>query len=536
MDQYSGASAHTVPQFTMPYGIVSMVSYIRTHCAFPVECDLLDFNVVLKTVLEENNTTEWLRIFHDAISERLRTFRPTLVGISALFNISFKYIELCARACKDQLSDVPVVAGGGLPSAAFREVLSRCPSVDAVCKGEGEIPLADLLNADDMKGALESHVSWVSGAAASSGKIPEHTFVQDLDDIPLLDYSIINLDHYNSRSLDKRRIGVKKREMAIHTSRGCPFHCIFCSNPSLHGHKVRAMSVARVCETILLMKEKYGLTVLLIEDDHFFFDKNRAKEILRRVAKLNIRVEFPNGVAVYAIDAEIAELFKAAGVSAVALAVESGSDYVLNKIIRKPLRVSAVREKVRVLRDAGVQVHAFIVIGLPGEMPEHRRETLQMLLEAGFDWAHIFCAVPILGSRLHEICVINGYIDEKDFADHVVAKSVIHAPGVDPDDIERTAYYFNLSVNFVHNYNMKIENYQTAVDYFANVANKYPNHAFGHYFLAKALEGCGRFDEADKSRKKYRQAIEADPWWHEHAVAHGLESRREAVLQAARKG
>ena len=51
------------------------------------------------------------------------------------------------------------------------------------------------------------------------------------------------------------------------------------------------------------------MTVLLLEDDHFFNDKDRAKQILRELAALGIRVEFPNGVAVYAIDDEVAELF-----------------------------------------------------------------------------------------------------------------------------------------------------------------------------------------------------------------------------------
>ena len=82
------------------------------------------------------------------------------------------------------------------------------------------------------------------------------------------------------------------------------------------------MSIERVVSDVRRMKEEFGMTVLLLEDDHFFNDKDRAKQILRELAALDIRVEFPNGVAVYAIDDEVADLFSKAGVSAVALAVE----------------------------------------------------------------------------------------------------------------------------------------------------------------------------------------------------------------------
>ena len=246
----------------------------------------------------------------------------------------------------------------------------------------------------------------------------------------------INLDFYNNRSIDKQYADQPKREMAIHTSRGCPFLCVFCSNPSLHGRKVRTMSIERVVSDVRRMKEEFGMTVLLLEDDHFFNDKDRAKQILRELAALDIRVEFPNGVAVYAIDDEVAELFSKAGVSAVALAVESGSDHVLNNIIRKPLKKRLIRPAVEALRKFNVRSHVFIVIGLPGEQDEHRDETLQMLLDSGFDWVHVYLAMPIFGSRLYDICVENGYIENTQSQDFVATKSVIRAPGVDPVKLE----------------------------------------------------------------------------------------------------
>ena len=519
-----------MPPFTIPYGILSLQAYLAAHCARSVEIDVMDLNLPMRQAVDNNETIDLLARFEALVAERVRSFKPTIAGISALFNISFRYIGDVARVVRENAPEALIVAGGGLPSAAYQQVLEMCPAVDAICKGEGEIPLRDLVDAEDRVALLEGHASWITRRGVAAGKIPGHTFVQDLDEIPMLEYGALNLDDYNSRSIDKRFTGQKKREMAIHTSRGCPFKCVFCSNPSLHGHQVRAMSVERVAAEVRRMKEEWGMTVLLIEDDHFFYDKARAKAVLRALVEMNVRIEFPNGVAVYAIDEEVAELFSQAGVSTVALAVESGSDYVLNKIIKKPLKTIMVKDKVKMLREHGVQSHVFIVLGLPGELDEHRQQTLDLLLDVGFDWAHIFCAVPIFGSRLHEICVDKGYIEETNFLDHVNTKSVIRAPGVDPDEIERTAYQMNLMANFVHNFNLKAGNYETARRYFENVVNKYPAHAFGHYALAQAYEGLGRANDAVESRRKFDEILAADDWWREQSEKYGLSPKKEGLV------
>ena len=271
------------------------------------------------------------------------------------------------------------------------------------------------------------------------------------------------------------------------------------------------------------MRDEFGMTVLMVEDDHFFQDKERAKTLLRELAKLNIRLEFPNGVAVYAIDEEVAELFSKAGVSAVVLAVESGSDHVLNNIIKKPLKKKLIKPAVEALRKFDVRSHVFIVTGLPGEMDEHRQETLEMLLDNGFDWVHVNIAMPIFGSRLYDICVENGYLDNPTSNDLVTTKAAIRAPGVDPVALEAFAYEAQLRVNFVENYNMKIGRYDVALNYLKNVTNKYPDHAFGQLYLAKCLFSLGQFAEARIHAIEALTIFEGDEWWRNLAEKMGVD-------------
>ena len=127
----------------------------------------------------------------------------------------------------------------------------------------------------------------------------------------------------------------------------------------------------------------------------------------------------------------------------------------LNNIIRKPLKKKLIGPRSTRCANS-TSAPTFIVIGLPGEQDEHRDETLQMLLDSGFDWVHVYLAMPIFGSRLYDICVDNGYIENANSQDFVATKSTIRAPGVDPVKLEAFAYEMQIRANFVENHNMKL--------------------------------------------------------------------------------
>lgn len=512
-----------LPAFTIPYGILSMEAYLKANCTTEIEIRLVDLNVTLKELVDEDRADSHEEIFAQQLTDILSEFRPDIVGVSALFNSSFRYIQSLVSTVKAFNASILTIAGGGLPSAAHKMMLEKCPDLDAICKGEGENPLKVLLDAEDRDAVLADHKAWITREGVVCGKVPAHDFIDQLDEIPQLNYELLNLDHYNSRSIDKRYADEARREMAIHTSRGCPFLCVFCSNPSLHGRTVRFMSIERVVEDVRRMRDEFGMTVLMVEDDHFFHDKERAKALLAALADLGVRLEFPNGVAVYAIDEEVAELFSRAGVSAVALAVESGSDHVLNNIIKKPLKKKLIRPAVEALRKFNVRSHVFIVAGLPGEEDEHREETLEMLLHNGFDWIHVYLAIPIYGSRLYDICVEKGYIKSTDNDDFVATKTVLNVPGQDPKKLEDYAYETQLRVNFIENYNMRIGRYDVAIHYMKNVCDKYPDHAIGQYYMAQCYAATGEQDLAIAHAAKAQEIFERDEWWRSLAARYEVD-------------
>ncbi len=149
-----------------------------------------------------------------------------------------------------------------------------------------------------------------------------------------------------------------------------------------------------------------------------------------------------------------------------------------------------------------------------------------MLLDNGFDWIHVYLAIPIFGSRLYDICVENGYIGNTGNENFVATKSVIRAPGIDPVKLEAFAYETQLRVNFVENYNMKIGRHDIALYYMKNVVDKYPDHAFGHLYVSQCYAALGDRELALEHAASAGSIFETDDWWKALADRHGCDYPR----------
>lgn len=300
-------------------------------------------------------------------------------------------------------------------------------------------------------------------------------------------------------------------------------NCVFCAEPSFHGANMRYVSVDKVVEHVAMLKDRYGLSVLTIYDDQILMAKDRAKELFRRLAALDIRVEMPNGVTLSYIDAEMAELMAAAGVDTIFLAIEHGSQRVLKDIIKKPIAFKRIKPTVALLQAAGIYCQGFFVIGLPGETRAERQETRDAVVDWGLDWASFNYATPLRGSELFRMCREKGWIAPEHLPIGAIdmTEYVIRAPGMDKAEIEDFVFSTNLDVNFVNNRNMRVGRYEVARDAFAELITRHPGQPFAHYYLAECQARLGGHGGA--SRERYREIIAGSPTWRAAAERFRLE-------------
>ena len=139
-DYLNKSRAAILPSFTMPYGILSMESYLSAHCTSAIDLQLLDLNITLQRLVEQRFEGDYSAVFAREIEAKLCDFRPQFAGISALFNWSNRYVRTSSKSARTSIPDRHA-GRQGLPSAAYKLMLEGCPALDAICKGEGEFPL-----------------------------------------------------------------------------------------------------------------------------------------------------------------------------------------------------------------------------------------------------------------------------------------------------------------------------------------------------------------------------------------------------------
>lgn len=515
--QPSVSSRKSVRSFlAFPYGVLTLATYVQRHSRALDAVSILDLNIPSDTALESR------------VEEALRSFLPDVVGMSLMFDVSYRHVAPLAAIVKNVVPDAITVLGGAAVTASYADILEEQPDVDALCYSEGEKALTRLLDAPNPDDELANN-PWVTRRSLASNSRPSADYIEQLDSVIDIDYRLIDISAYSMKEafspFATYRNDRDVRQFFVVTSRGCPFKCIFCAEPSYHGRSMRYASIDAVIAHVEDLVKRYGLNVLTIYDDQLLLDTERAKDLFRRLAKLRIRVEMPNGVTAVFIDQELAQLMKAAGVDTIFLALESGSEHVLKHIIKKPIRLDRIKPIIENLHANDIFVQAFFINGFPGETEEDRQATYNFIRTHGIDWSLFNYATPLRGTELYRICEENGWIDERyigigkvDMTDYI-----IRAPGIDPEKIQEQNYQMNLDVNFVNNHRMQTGDFETAVRCFREVIDRHPTHAFAHYYLAKALERQNPLnDQADHHRRAFHAAVGTDPNWAKYARQFGL--------------
>lgn len=497
----------------IPMGAVSIATYIKKHYG-GWTYKIVDLNIILD---EKDCRAQFCEDSESVLADILQAFsseedEEVLIGISAIFNATFTYLDVISRICKKIWNDAFVYAGGFVPSNLYRETLMNASCLDAVSFGEGELPILKYMQAVDKKEFLETNSAWITRDKLVGTFVPQHDFLYDLDEIPALDYSLIDFDKYS----DHTHAQTKRRVIAapLMFSRGCPFNCCFCASHSIHGKKVRYNSLKKIIEDIRIIQEKYKINTLVVWDDNFFVDMDRAYALLDYCEKLEIQLEFANSFPVYRMNEELVVRLKRAGVDVASLAIESGCQRILDEVMHKGhVKLEMVRKAIVTLRKHGFYVKGMFVIGLPGETMEELEETVEFIKSSGLNWVDVFSASPIAGSELYEICKENGYLDKSGAEQYDFYTSCIKTDEFTPQDIERIQLETVLYTDYVNNWDMAHGNYQTAFINFGHVMKSNPDNPFAYYYAGECAKEMGDLDTGMKLLKQAYEIVNKDEKW-----------------------
>ena len=259
------------------------------------------------------------------------------VFVSAMV-IQKESVEEIVRRCK--VIGVKTVAGGPL----FTMTPEEFPTVDYLVLGEAEAILPEFL--DDL----------------SRGKLRRIYQAEDYPEVcqtPLPDWSLINMKHYSS--------------MSIQYSRGCPFNCEFCDIVLLNGHRPRTKSREQMIAELDALHRRGWHGGVFIVDDNFIGNKKKLKEeILPAIIewKRAKHVAFPLNTEVsinLADDDELIGLMVKAGFNAVFIGIETPNEDSLQECSKNQNRHRDLHGAVRKLHQAGLEVQGGFIVGFDSD-------------------------------------------------------------------------------------------------------------------------------------------------------------------------
>lgn len=377
----------------IPYNLCLLAAMIEDIC----DVSILD---AYKTDMSEGE-----------FKTQIQRLDPDVVGITVLMDQYAASGHTAARLTKSTKKDTKVILGG-VYATINPEKAMEDPNIDFVVIGEGEYVLRDMVNNMIGKNPLpEKGICYrLNGKVVNTGHAD---FINDLDAIPFPAYHLVDFEKYGN-SVDRKSVDSPRELPYIRlvTSRGCPVGCGFCQVESIMGRCFRPRSSEKVLDEIQFMKEKYGINSLMFDDDNFFTNRQRAKEILQGMIDRNLIMPWYAPVAVFRLDEEMVKLMKKSGCEYIDIAIESGTERVSKKVVRKPINFKQAVEMVRLIRKEGIFVAANFILGFPTETWDEIRQTLKFAEEIDVDYAKIFVFVPLPKTRLWELCKKEGTLKE----------------------------------------------------------------------------------------------------------------------------
>lgn len=354
------------------------------------------------------------RTLFDTIDE----IRPDIVAFSGKTGEHTHYVA-ANRAIKARYgARVKTILGG--PHATFFPDVIDHEDFDAICVGEGFDAWPEYLRALINGESPDDIANIVTRANRATNKPPfVRSRKKDLDSLPFMD-----------RDLVYRRPRLGRFPMrCIMAGYGCPFPCTYCFNHTFNemyrgkGKLYNVLSVDRLCAELAELKARWPTQFIKFYDDVFIFSDNEwldefvekfPREIglpFHCLVRCDIVSKFPT----------ILTKLKQAGLRSLSMSIESGNDYIREKIFKRGMTREQIVFAFRRCRELGIDTfsNSIYACPVPKEVAaqdgktsiERDVETLDLNIESHVTYGEFGSLFPYPGNELAKWLVQEGFFD-----------------------------------------------------------------------------------------------------------------------------
>ena len=284
--------------------------------------------------------------------------KPTVVGISVYRGTEASSL-FAFRFVKEKYPHIKTVMGGAIFSQElipgtpnFQLFLEKTPYIDKIVIGEGEILFLKLLKGelDDGKRVYTS---------------------EDIND-EIVDLSSIDVPDFSDFDLSKYPL------IPSYTSRGCVYHCSFCTEASFW-KAYRKKNVKKIVDDLEAGEQKYNRRIFVLTDCLINpVVSDLAREMIAR--DINIYWDVYLKVDKFTCDPEYALLWRRGGFYRARVGIETGSQRVLD-LMDKRITIEQSKAALSSLASVGIKTTTYWAVGHPGETEADFQATLDFLRE-----------------------------------------------------------------------------------------------------------------------------------------------------------
>lgn len=358
---------------------------------------LLGLGYIVSSLRQRFGNLVDCRIINKNLTENIKEFQPDIVGITS---VSKNYDVAKGYAAIAKGFNLPVIIGG-VHVSFMPQTFTRDMDIGII--GEGERTIVELIESFLEEGSyfkgnlydIDGIIFWDQGQLI---KTEPRGLIRPLDDIPYPARDLLKID--------------KSAHML--SSRGCPYHCAFCSTAKSTGNEVRYASAEYVAEEIESIYKKYRVEYLTLYDDLFAMNSKRVIKIQELLAAKNLigKIDFAVNIRSDFVTDELAEVLRQMNVKTVGLGTESGCQKTLDYLKCGSLKVEDNANAVRILKKHHIIPYCSFIIGAPQESKEDILETIQFIKDNGIHHYAISVLTPFPGTVVWEDALAQGKVSD----------------------------------------------------------------------------------------------------------------------------
>lgn len=325
------------------------------------------------------------------------SYRPDVVGVTSTTPL-FHQAKRIAQKMKERM-DIPLVVGGPHITVMPEEAMKDCNFFDYGIYGEGEKTFIELVNALASKKQIKNIPGLFYRENDTLVKTEPRPFEPDLATLPFPDRGLLELDRYLWSVPGK---GIVKFTTIL-TSRGCPFQCIFCSQRTVFGTKVRYRQPENVLNEIEHLVNDLGIKHFAFLDETLTLNRRHVEDICQGIIDRRIEVTWEGWTRANTVDEELLRLMKRAGFVRISFGIESG-DLEILKVIKKGEELGDFTKGYKIAKKVGLETRASLMLGHPYETKKSAQKSLKFVKGIKeCDQLYLNISTPYPGTELYEM-------------------------------------------------------------------------------------------------------------------------------------